>query len=341
MKKRGSVTMHDIAQKLGVSAMTVSRALSGHPDVNEEKRQKIIELAEQLRYRPNRWARTLITNKSYLIGVVVPDISQLFFNEIMRGIEEPLGPAGYDLVLCHSDRNAERELHEIDMLISRRIDGLVVASEQPKDKLDIFRELQDQHTPFVLIDRYFEELDCPRVRADDFEAGKLATRHLIELGHRRIAHIGGPDVSTGRLRREGFLAAMEEAGLPLEDGMLIFSDFKIGGGYDSMKKLLALATPPTAVFTGNDPLAYGVVQACREAGLGIPNNISVAGCGDTELSQHPDPFLTTVTWDSRELGRIAGRLLLERLEDKPSGEARDTIFKPELVVRRSTAPPAS
>ncbi len=341
MKKRNSVTMQDIAQKLGVSAMTVSRALSGHPDVNEEKRKAIIELAEQLRYRPNRWARTLITNKSYLIGVVVPDISQLFFNEIMRGVEEILSPAGYDLVLCHSDRNAERELHEIDMLISRRIDGLVIASEQPSDKLDIFTELSEHNTPYVLIDRYFDNLDCPRVRADDRLAGKIATRHLIDLGHKRIAHISGPAVSPGRLRCEGYLAAMQEAGLPVESGMLVPSGFNIEGGYEAMKGLLALSPRPTAVYAGNDPLAFGAVRACQEAGVAVPRDISVAGSGDTELTHHPDPYLTTVSWNRRELGRIAGRLLLERLTDKPSGEQGDTILEPRLVVRRSTAPPAA
>ena len=340
MKKRSSVTMHDIAQRLGVSAMTVSRALSGHPDVNEEKRKKIIDLARELRYRPNRWARTLITNKSYLIGFVVPDISQLFFHEIVRGAEEILSPAGYDLVLCHSDRNAERELHEIDMLISRRVDGLIIASEQPADKLDIFSELDGHQTPFVLIDRYFDGLDCPRVRADDQEAGKIATRHLIALGHTRIAHISGPDVSTGRLRRQGFLEAMREAGLPVEESMVVPSDFKSEGGRAAMRRLLDLSPRPTAVYAGNDPLAFGAVTACQQAGLHVPSDISVIGSGDTELTYHPDPFLTTIAWDRRELGRIAGRLLLERLTDKPSGEQPDTVLQPRLVVRRSTAPPA-
>lgn len=339
MKKRANVTMHDIARIAGVSAMTVSRALSGHPDVNEDKRRRIIDIAEGLKYRPNRLARFLITNESFLIGVIVPDISQPFFCDITRGVQEVVSKEGYDLVLCHSGRDADQERREIDMLLARRVDALLIASEQRADNLDVFQELEEQGVPYVLVDRRFVALDCPCVRTDDREAGRLATEHLISLGHRRIAHVGGPDVSTGIERLEGYVLALKQAGIPVREELIERSNFKEEGGRQAMAKFLQLPERPTAVFTANAYLGFGAVQACYEAGLQVPRDISFVGAGDIEPAQHPNPFLTTVVWDRREMGQEAGGMLLKLLADKPLPKRqRDVVIPPRLTIRHSARP---
>ena len=204
-------TIVDIARELGVSAMTVSRALNGKADVSEDMRRRVMEYAEMLGYRPNRWARTLVTRKSMIIGVVVPEIAHSFFAEIISGIEDVLEQAGFNLLLCHSRCSADRERVEIDALIDSRVDGLIVAPEQPQKNPGPFLDLQKRKIPFVLVDRFFPGHEFSAVRLDDVAAGFLATECLIKLGHKRIAHIAGPDMTPPTLRRRGYLKALPRA----------------------------------------------------------------------------------------------------------------------------------
>src|SRR5262245_23529394 len=202
-------TIVDIARKLGVSAMTVSRALTGSTEVSERTRQRVVQCSRKLGYKPNRWARSLVTRKSSIVGVVIPDLSHSFFAEVTLGIEEVVHQAGYNILLCHSRMDPEKEKAEIDMLVGSRVEGLIVASEQPENRPPVFLELKESGVPFVLVDRFFPGCDFPAVLVDDVAVGRLATEHLIELGHRRIAHIQGPKLSTGTLRYRGYLAALK------------------------------------------------------------------------------------------------------------------------------------
>ncbi len=333
-----TATLEHIARRAGVSVMTVSRALRGHPGVRESTRRKILDLAAELKYRPNRWARSLVTNRSKVIGIVVPDISHIFFSEITRGVQDGLEKHGYSLMLCHSKGDARREAREIDMLIGAQVEGIIVASEQPEDRPDLFADLQEEGIPFVLVDRFFPGLKCPRVTVDDFQVGRKATRHLIDLGHTRIGHITGPNVSTARLRTEGYRAALKEAGIRLQSSWIVRSNFKVSGGAQAMKKLLARKNRVTAVFASNDPSAFGAVQACREAGLRVPEDISVIGAGNIEGYNHPAPFLTTVGWRVCELGERAAEILLRQLEGNGGAGETECVFEPEILFRKSTAP---
>ncbi len=319
--------------------MTVSRALRGYPGVRESTRKRILELAAELKYRPNRWARSLVTSRSRIIGIVVPDISHIFFSEITRGVQDGLEKHGYSLMLCHSKGDARREAREIDMLIGAQVEGIIVASEQPEDSPELFADLQEQGIPFVLVDRFFPHLECPRVLVDDFQVGWRATRHLIDLGHTQIGHITGPDVSTAKLRTEGYRAALEEAGIRPLPSWIVRANFKVAGGAEAMKKLLSRKKRVTAVFAANDPSAFGAVQACREAGLRVPEDISVIGAGNIEGSNHPAPFLTTVGWPVCELGQRAAEILLQQLAGRAAETPAECIFEPEVLFRRSTAPP--
>jgi LacI family transcriptional regulator len=318
--------------------MTVSRALTGNPEVSESTRRKVLRCAETLGYRPNRWARSLVTRKSSIIGVVIPDISHSFFAEITYGVEDTLEKAGYDILLCHSRGSVEKERAEIDTLIGSRVDGLIIASEQPESALKPFQELIDRHIPFVLVDRFFPKSGFTSVRTDDVAVGRIATVHLLALGHRRIAHIEGPGLSPASLRRRGYLAALRAAGVSVDRRLITRGNFDIPTGVDAMKRLLKTSPRPTAVFTANDPMAIGAVYACRDAGLRVPEDVSIVGAGNIEGPHHPNPFLTTIDWPRMEMGRAAGELLLAVMDASSQERPEDRVFEPRLLVRQSTAP---
>ena len=228
------VTILDVARKLGVSAMTVSRALSGNPHVSDATRRRVAKAAADLGYRPNRWARSLVTRKSGLIGLIVPDISHSFFAEITRGIQEVLEPYAYNLVLCNTNRDPATEIREIEALLSAHVDGLLIASDQPEEGWRYYARMAEQGERFVLIDRYFDQLRSARVGTDDFQAGKLAAEHLIQLGHRAIAHVHGPAIRPARLRLEGYRAALREHKL---------EDLRIMGGAPATSACSTAARP--------------------------------------------------------------------------------------------------
>lgn len=337
--RRRMVTIQDIAADLGLSAMTVSRALNDHPDVKAETRRRVEERARELNYRPNRWARSLVTQRSHVIGVVIPDITHTFFADIMGGVQEMIEAEGYTLMLCHSGGSVARERREIDMLMGSRADGLIVASTFDADEPELFADLHRQGVPFVLVDRFFDALDCARVHADDRLVGELAARHVLELGHRRVAFLKGPPVSPSIQRLEGFREALAAAGVEPPPEYLRQAGFGFDEGYREMRELLRLSARPTAVCAVNDPAALGALRACQEAGLDVPSDISITGAGAIEPSYLPFPFLTTTIWPRDEVGRQAAGLLLDLIAGR-TPERQDIVVKPHLVERLSTAPPS-
>ena len=339
-KTRKMVTIQDIAADLALSTMTVSRALSGHPDVKDATRQRVEARARELNYRPNRWARSLVTRKSNMIGVVIPEVSHVFFAEIMAGVQDTMEAADCTLILCNSRGKPENEKREIDMLVGSRADGLVVASSHLAEDPKLFAALQREGVPFVLIDRFFPKLECPRVRTDDVLAAKLCVEHMIELGHRRIGMVRGRRVSPGILREEGYREAMLAAGLEIDEQYVLDGDFTVEAGFAGGERLMKLDRPPTAVIGVNDPCAMGVIQAVEAAGLHVPQDVSVVGVGSIESDYLPQPFLTTASWSREEMGRTAAKMLLALIDENEPEEV-DAVIEPVLVVRRSTAPPAN
>ena len=336
-RRRNEATIVDIARKLRVSAMTVSRALTGSSEVSEKTRKRVLRCAKELGYRANRWARSLVTQRSSILGVVVPDIAHSYFAEITRGIEEVADKAGYKLLLCHSCLDPRKEEAEIETLLGTRVEGLLVASEQPLSSPEIFLKLQETRIPFVLIDRFFPGRELPSVRVDDVAVGRLATECLIELGHRRIAHIRGPRLSPAALRYRGYLEALRKHGIPVNSEWIVSGSFDIESGRQAMLKLLDKQPRPTAVFAANDPMGIGAVYACRDRGLAVPGDVSIVGAGNIEGAHHPNPFLTTVDWPRAELGRAAVTVLLAILANPEHQHSRVEIFTPRLLSRQSTA----
>ncbi len=337
-KKRATIL--DIALKLGLSAMTVSRALTGKSEVSEETKQRVIRCATALDYQPHRWARSLVTRRSSIVGVVIPEIAHSFFSEITCGVEEIVDKAGYDILLCHSRGAAEKEKEEIHMLVGSMVAGLIVASVQPEKSPGPLSDLQEKEIPFVLVDRYFPRYNFSSVRVDDRAVGRLATNCLIDLGHVRIAHIHGPDISPASQRYRGYLDALKAAGIRVPKRWQVRGNFDYESGCNAMKQLLELRPRPTAVFAANDPMAVGAIFACRDAGLRVPEDISIVGAGNIEGQYDPNPFVTTLDWPREGLGRMAATLLLEAIE-KPGRNPGIKVLEPKLLVRQSTGRPPS
>jgi LacI family transcriptional regulator len=338
VRRKGGTTIIDVAKKLGVSAMTVSRAFNSSSEISHATRARVLECAEQMGYRPHRWARSLVTRRSSMVGVIVPDISHSFFAEVTRGIQEVVERAGYTLLLCGSWLDADKEKREIEMLVDSRVEGLMVASEQPERSPEVFLRLKEEGIPFVLLDRVFLNQEFPAARVDDLEVARLATEHLLDYGHRRIAFIQGPRLSSASLRYRGFMETMRKHHVPIEKELVARGHFDIDSGIHAMRRILECARRPTAVFAANDPMALGAVQACQEAGIAVPADISIVGAGNIEGEHHPYPFLTTVDWPRVQLGRAAATLLIAAIANPSPRDAHVEVFSPRLLIRQSTAP---
>lgn len=332
------VTIQDIATSLNLSAMTVSRAMTGHPEISDTTKQKVLERAREMNYRPNRWARNLVTQRSSVIGLVIPDISHAFFADIAAAVQEVLEQNGYNLLLCRSNRDPRTELKEIEMLLDSRVAGLIVASEQPEASSQFFAKLKKEGIRFVLIDRTFLRLRCDKLTTDDHRVGVLAVEHLAALGHRRIAHVSGPEMSTARQRLHAYRETLQRCGLEVNAKWIVNGGFRIDESRCAALRVLGARPRPSAIFAASDLSAFGVVAACREAGLSVPGDVSVVGVGNIEGDQHPLPFLTTIDWQRREMGREAARILVDRIAESEPGPPLTRVFPPRLLVRHSSQP---
>jgi LacI family transcriptional regulator len=336
--KRRSImptTLEDIARALNVSKMTVSRAINDHPEISRETRARILATAQKMNYRPNQFARALSTNRSYLIGIVVPDLMHSFFSEICRGVESHARPAGYQNLICSTDEDFSKEMDEVEALLSRT-DGLIVASASPARRIAFYRKLMNEGAKIVLIDRLLDGLRCSAVTTDDVQVGVLATEHLIQLGHRKIGHLCGTGVSTSVKRLQGYTQALTRHNLPVDSALVKECGFTEADGYRAMKAWLKERSIPSAVFAANDPAAIGAIVAVNEAGLRVPEDVAFIGGGNIHYGDMLKVPLTTVAWSKTEMGQAAGRLLLELVEgDSKPRKSQHVIVRPELLVRQS------
>ena len=324
------VTLEDIARALNVSKMTVSRAINNHPEISRETRARILATAQKMNYRPNQFARALMTKQSYLIGIVVPDLMHSYFAEICRGVEAHARPAGYQNLICSTDEEPRKEMDEIEALVSRT-DGLIVASALPTSEAKFYKRLIADGAKIVLIDRVLDGLRCSAVTTDDVQVGKLATEHLIKLGHRKIGHLRGPDVSTALKRLQGYREAMSKAKLK---PLVRDCGYTEADGYGAMKKWIASGELPSAIFAANDPAAIGAMAAASEAGLKVPDTVAFVGAGSIHYGDMLRVPLTTVSWSKAEMGQAAATLLLELIDGKKKN--RTLTIPPELLVRQSS-----
>jgi LacI family transcriptional regulator len=329
------VRLKDIARDLNVSVMTVSKVVRGCADVGEETRTRVLARVKELNYQPNWVARSLAARRTFMFGLIVPDLMHSFFAEISKALAAKVRPSGYDVVICNSEENAELETAEIERLLGRQIDGLVLASAQLSSSAGVFERLEARGVPYVLIDRRFENLEASYVGSDDQEIGRMATAHLIERGCRRIAHLAAEDRLPGIGRLAGYRAALAAAGLPYRDEFVAHATDD-ATGYEATRKLLALSPRPDAVFGYNDPTAAGAMKAILEAGLRIPQDIKVIGVGNVHYSDLLRVPLSTIDQNSNTIGEHAADILLKAVGAKRK-RARSVIVEPRLMVRESTA----
>ncbi len=330
--------MKDIARELGVSVVTVSKVLRNHADIGEETRQRVLKRVKELNYQPNPAARALVTGKTYTAGLIVPDLVHPFFAEVATGLSNTLRRKNYSLLISSSQEDPELERHEIKRLLSCRLDALVIASTQWT--VESFRRIEEQKVPYILIDRAFLGMPANFVGVDDVKVGRIATEHLIEIGCKRIAHIRGPATSTAVGRLEGYNQAL------LKHGLISLQGYVLSGrsadvdswssGNEAMKKLLALSPIPDGVFCYNDPIAIGGIDAILAAGLRVPEDVAVIGCGNLHFDKSLRVPLSSVDQQSAVIGERAGKLLLSLIEAKIPPQPKSVMLEPSLVQRDST-----
>ena len=334
-----SIRMKDIARELGVSVVTVSKALRDHPDISAETKERIRKLVKELHYQPNWAARSLVTGRSYTIGLVVPTLIHPFFAEASRAISTKVRPRGYNLVIASSEEDPKVEQQEIEHLLSRQVDAFIIASVQ-QSFFETHLQIRSRNVPYVLIDRKFDGLQTSYVGADDDSIGRLATEHLVECGCRRIAHIYGPAISTGTGRLRGYKRALEKHGLETMPEYLVvgrFSDTKAeASGYNAMRHLLGLKRRPDGVFCFNDPIAMGAMRAILDAGLRIPKDIAIVGAGNLEYDPLLRVPLSSVDQGTSLLGARAAKLALELIEADGNTQPRTIVLPCRVMARESS-----
>jgi LacI family transcriptional regulator len=333
-----TIRMKDIAKDLGLSQATVSKVLREHPDIGEKTRQRVLERVKELDYQPNSLARSLVTGRSYLIGLVVPSLLHPFFAEIARALSSVIRGKGYSLIVSSSEEDPELEREEISRLLARRLDALIIAS--CGSTMEPFERMESKSQPYVLIDRELNGLGANFVGIDDEKAGWLATEHLIATGRRRVAHIRGQDNSTGIGRFEGYRKALQHRGVPYSEDYVVRRNYvdteTTRQGAEAMRLLLERDPKPDAVFCFNDPLAIGAMSTILEAGLRIPEDIALIGCGNLPNNDCLRVSLSSVDQHSQMIGQRAAELVLSLIASKQMPRARTIILEPTLVVRSST-----
>ncbi len=332
------MTLHDLAQVAGVDPSTVSRVLNDDQTlvIKDETRQRILDAVEQLQYVPNAMARGLRRQRSQMIGLLVPDIANPFFPEIILGAERVFSEAGFRLLLGNTDEDPEKERSYVELLRANVVEGLMLATAFTQD--ETVEELSRLGVPFVLVNRAHEGT-TNYVVVNDRQATRSAVDYLIGIGHRRIAHVSGPlYTETGLARLRGYREGLRAAHIEYRDDYVVEGDFKETSGARAVERLWQLPDPPTALMAANDLLALGALDACRRMGVQVPEELSIIGFNDVPVASMVTPSLTTVRVPLLEMGMASARRLLDLLEGRGTPSA-PIVLDTELVVRSSTAPP--
>lgn len=332
------VTLKHIAEALGVSAMTVSRALNNRSNVDEKTRQRVVEKAKSMGYTPNHVAKSLVSSRTHTIGVVIPEITHAFFPEVVRGIEEVAYKSDYQLFLTNANEQFSREQDAIKALRAQRVDGLLISTSLGHDNFSFYENLISSGAKIVFFDRCIEDIGASCVSVNDRDSTRQITEHLIlDHGYTKIAHISGPQkVSIGKKRLEGFLDALKAHELEIHKDWIVESGFREDTGYEAMKRLLEENQHdlPQAVVAVNDPTAIGAMDAIREHGLSIPRDIAVVGFTDDIRSSLLDVPLTTLRQPAYKIGEKAARKLIQTIEEEDT-PAEKIEIPTSLQIRAS------
>jgi LacI family transcriptional regulator len=332
-----AVRMKDIAQDLGVSVVTVSKVFNNHKDISPATRERVLSRMKALNYQPSLHAQGLVSGRSFMVGLIVPDLVHAFFSEVAKNISAVIRKKGFGLVISSSNDDPQLEQEEISLMVRRRIDVLVVAScqESPETLRTVAKDV-----PILLLDRKFKGFDANFVGTDDVLVGKMATEHLIQMGYRRIAHIGGMKTSTSLGRLQGYKSALARHKITVPESYIIHRKRSDESGdmtgRQAMEKLLKLKPVPDAVFCVNDPAAIGAMNAIISAGLRVPEDVALIGAGNIRYAESFRVPLSTIDVSISALGEFAGNLTLQLAAEKRSGQPQKILVPPNLIVRDST-----
>lgn len=335
--RNAQATIRDLALKLNISISTVSRALRNAPDVNPETKKAVLELARSLNYEPNRVAQSLRIKKTNTLGVVVPEINLHFFSTMISGIQEYAASHGYSIMICQSMESLKTEKSNIQMLVSNRVDGLLISLSSETKTYEHLEQLIQKKIPIILFDRISDELDVSKVIVDDRDGAFKGVELLLKTGCRRIAYIGGPEnLYVSNQRMKGYLDALQSYNIQ-PDAMLISHCHELHDEpVEVAKQLLDMPERPDAIFCMNDPVAIIVMQVLKGRGIRIPDEISIVGFTNEPVSQYIEPSLTTIAQPAYEMGQATAELFIQQLDQNETARPVTRVLPTELVIRNST-----
>jgi LacI family transcriptional regulator len=336
--KKEKTTIHDIAEKLNITASTVSRALKDHPRISEATKKAVLKAAQKLNYQPNHIAAALRNGRSNIIGIIVPTADRSFFSSVVRGIEEIANKASYNVMICQTYDQFAKEVATVEALMNARVDGIIASIAKETENFDHYRKLKEKGIPLILFDRSNDELEVSNVIIDDYLGAYKAVEHLIQQGCTRIAHFTSvKKVSIYRERFRGYREALEASNIPFDESLVIESNLQLEDGRESMDKLLKLANRPDAVFSSSDYGAMGALQVLKENAIKVPKEIAIVGFSNESFTSFSEPTLTTVDQHSMRMGNAAAEIFLEQISNgNKVFIPKKTVLKPDLIIRNSS-----
>jgi LacI family transcriptional regulator len=333
------VTIYDIAKKLDITAATVSRALNNNPKISPATRKLVLDTATKMNYKQNKLAQALRSGKSNNVGVIVPRIDSNFFASVIRGIEEELHPQGYHVIICQTHEDEKREIENINTLLNAQVDGILMSiSNVTKENELVIKRVIGKSVPFIFFDRKLNIDGVSSVTINDFEGGYLATKHLINEGCTKIAHLAGDQsLEIYQNRFEGYKQALLDNGIAFNEKYVLRTKSNVDAGINATKILLNLDTPPDAIFSSSDFAGLGAIQEVKEQGIAIPNNFCVVGFGNEPFTKFMELSISSVDQSPMEMGKMAAKVFLEQINNNDNQKIeKKVVLVPELLPRKSS-----
>ena len=326
------VKIKDVADAAGVSTATVSRVLANKPHVRPEVKERVMKVVKKLNYQPNRVAQNLRANTSHIIALIIADIENPFFQRVSRAVDDAAQELGYNVMLCNTDEDPDKEKKCLDMLRMENVAGIIISPT--KKGVAEFPERYDLAIPMVMIDRHAGSIDVDNILIDNVVSAHTIVSHLIEHGYKRLAGIFGAESTTGKERRDGFLKALKDHDIKPDHDLIKYSKPREEDGFETAMKVLNQKNRPDAIFASNSLLASGILRAVRESSLAIPGDVAIASFDDTSWAKIIDPPLTVIEQPTYEIGRTATEMLIKRINE-PERSNREVVLKTKLIVRKS------
>jgi LacI family transcriptional regulator len=336
--KKEKATIHDIARKLNITASTVSRALKDHPRISAETKKAVQKAAQKLNYQPNNIAAALRNGKSNIIGIIVPTADRTFFSSVVRGIEEIANTAKYNVMICQTYDNFEKEVSTVEALLNARVDGIIVSHGKETQNFDHFLKVKERGIPIILFDRSNDELEVSNVVIDDFLGAYKATEHLIQQGCKRIAHFtNARKISIFKERLRGYREALLDNGLKFDESLVVDSNLQLEDGRNSMEQLLKRKDIPDGVFSSSAYGILGAMQVLKEKGFKVPEDVALVGFSNEPFTSFTEPPLSTIDQHPMRMGNAAAEIFLEEIAVKDKKFIpQKIVLKPELIIRQSS-----